>query len=197
MGAMNAIRHKGLQLLAGQPLLRHVMARLDPQCEQLMLSVETTDPCWEPFGLQQVADLLAGGQGPLGGLLAAMQALPGTPGWLLLAPCDAPFLPLNLAEQLARCASEKQAAAALVNYQGEWQPTFSLWHTRLLPELRAAVMEQGRHGLKEFLRTRDCAVLDWPATTPNPFFNINEPADLALAADLAADLLDQPTVPIS
>lgn len=185
--------HKALQPLAGTALLSHVIARLQPQCCRLLLSVEVADSCWSAFGLEQVADPEAGSHGPLGGLLASLQALHTDSDWLLLVPCDAPFLPVNLAEKLARKAAAENVAAALVSYQQQWQPTFSLWHRSLLPQLRAAVLQQGQRGLKEFLQTQPAAVLEWEPTEPNTFFNINTADDLAAAAAL----LDQPAVPIS
>lgn len=174
--------NKALQELAGKPLLRHVIERMQPQCRSLYLSVETADGIWEDFGLPQIADVQAGSNGPLGGLLAALEYLHDQNEWLVLAPCDAPFLPLNLAEQLLERATAEQSTTALVSYQGQWQPTFSLWHNEVLPDLRNAVLEQGQRGLKEFLQTQSPAVLVWPEQLPAPFFNINSPQDLAEAA---------------
>lgn len=193
MGGVN----KALQDLAGKPLLSHVITRMQPQCSSLYLSVEAIDPLWERFGLPQVADMQVGSNGPLGGVLAALEAIRQQSDWLLLVPCDAPFLPLDLAERLSQHAQQEQALSALISYQDQWQPTFSLWHTDLLPALRIAVEGQGQRGLKEFLSTQSPAVLDWPTKQPEqqpaPFFNINSPHNLADAAAL----LDPPTMPIS
>lgn len=185
--------HKGLLPLGEKPLLSHVIDRMRLQCDRILLSVEKADPCWDEFGLEQITDLQAGSQGPLGGVLATLEAVPSHSGWLLLAPCDAPFLPLDLADRLGKAAAGQPARAALVSYQQQWQPTFSLWRTALLPQLRTAVLEQGMQGLKEFLRTQEVAVVEWGTEEPNPFFNINTADDLAIATAL----LDPPTVPIS
>lgn len=193
MGGQISGLHKGLQTLAGQALISHVMARIQPQCNSLLLSVEVADSCWDAFGLEQVADPKAGSQGPLGGLLAVLQAMHDDSDWLLLVPCDAPFLPFNLAEQLFRAAATAKAPVALVSYQQQWQPTFSLWHRRLLPGLQVAVLKQGQRSLKGFIQTQPVAVLEWESNEPNPFFNINTADDLATAAAL----LDRPVAPIS
>ena len=197
--------NKALQELAGKPLLSHVIARMQPQCTSLYLSVESIDPVWERFNLLQIADTKAGSNGPLGGVLAVLETVQESSDWLLLVPCDAPFLPLDLADRLCHAAAREQSSAALVSCQGQWQPTFSLWHGDLLPALRQAVMQFEQRGLKEFLLTQSPAVLDWPepqtgpqhglqpGQQPSPFFNINSPEDLAAAAVL----LDPPTMPIS
>lgn len=185
--------HKAFQPLAGRPLLSHVIDRLKPQCQTVLLSVEKIDDCWNAFGLQQVADPQPGSRGPLGGVLAALEtASRPASAWLLLVPCDAPFLPVDLAERLAAAALEARVEAAVASYRQHWQPTFSLWHSSLLPDLRA-VVQQGRSGLKEYLESRRVATLEWPEAEPEPFFNINDAADLAAAKAL----LDPGGVPIS
>lgn len=185
--------NKALQELGGKPLLSHVLERLQPQCSDLYLSVEAEDRVWQDFGLTQIADLQAGSNGPLGGVLAAMEYLHDQAEWLLLAPCDSPFLPRNLAEQLLESAAARQSSTALVSYQGHWQPTFSLWHRQVLPPLRKAVLQQGQRGLREFLQTQSPAVCIWQEQQDSPFFNVNSPEDLAEAARL----LDPRTASIS
>ena len=91
---------KALLDLAGTPLLSHVIRRLNAQCSRLLLSVESQDTVWAGFGLPQVVDISPGNQGPLGGVLSAMKALQQDETELLLVPCDAPFLPLDLARRL-------------------------------------------------------------------------------------------------
>jgi molybdopterin-guanine dinucleotide biosynthesis protein A len=173
--------NKALQDFCGMPLLMHVIERMQPQCSRLLLSVEAPDTQWQTFGLAQVADPGLGSNGPLGGLLACMEAMQGDADWLLLAPCDAPFLPPDLGARLLEAANERDAVGAVVSWQGELQPTFSLWHLGLLPQVRVASAEQGMRGLKEFLQTCDPAVVEWPEQQPPPFFNINTRDGLAAA----------------
>ena len=47
--------------------------------------------------------------------------------------------------------------------------------------LHDALTRQQIRGAGEFLRTRRHVAVDWPATPFDPFFNINTPAELALA----------------
>ncbi len=175
---------KALAPLGGKPLIRHVIERLRPQVRSLVLSVDQQVPEFEAFGLPQVEDPAPGSRGPLGGLLSALANMETDCDWMLLAPCDAPFLPLELAERLLNCALEHDQAGCAVRYHGETQPTFSLWHRRLLPRLEEAVLERGTAGFKQFLRGTPLAVLDWEPSDPSPFFNINEPDALVEAARL-------------
>lgn len=165
--------------IGGKPLLQHAIDRLRPQVDRLLLSVERESGEYAPFGLAQVADPVQGHGGPLGGLLAALkETVRGNDEWLLLAPCDAPFLPPDLAERLLACARTHQSPGALVRLMGEAQPTFSAWHARLLPALEHAVTEQNMAGFKQFLAEVPLAMLDWPVEEKIAFFNINDEAAL-------------------
>jgi molybdopterin-guanine dinucleotide biosynthesis protein A len=171
-------RHKALLEVRGKPLLQHVIDRLQPQVSSLSLSVERAGAPLAMFGLPQVADARPGFRGPLGGLLALLEALPADAEHLLLVPCDAPLLPLDLGRRLAERLAAGGLPACLVRYDGELQPTFSLWHRRLLPELRGAVLDEGLSGFKQFLGRVCLSVLDWQPAAVSPFFNVNTPAEL-------------------
>jgi molybdopterin-guanine dinucleotide biosynthesis protein A len=172
---------KALVDLGGKPLMQHVIDRLEPQVSSLSLSVDSENPELERFGLPQLPDPRQGSRGPLGGLLAALEALPQGIDYLLLTPCDAPFLPLDLAQRLMQHLLLSGQAACIVRYEDELQPTFSLWHRRLLPDVRGAVLDQGLAGFKQFLGWAYLSVLDWATEEVSPFFNVNTPEDLAQA----------------
>lgn len=182
---------KALLPLAGKPMLRHVIDRVKPQVAQLSLSVEYPSDSFDGFGLQQLPDRKPGG-GPLGGLLAALQWMDPDHDWLLLVPCDAPFLPAGLAQQLHESAVESGLAGALVRYEDEIQPTFSLWHRSILPILEHAVAERGLAGFKQFLREVRLAECDWPPSSPPPFFNINDQEALLKAGQMITEIKEKP-----
>lgn len=167
--------------LAGKPLIEHVIDRVQPQVHALALSVETGSRAIDAFGLRQLTDPSPGHQGPLGGLLSALRHFSDTHEWQFLVPCDAPFLPLDLATSLLNCAAEADAPCAPVVYAQQLQPTFSIWHCSLLERLEHAVGQDGLTGFKQFLRTIRTAESHWPAAEPPPFFNVNDPEALKQA----------------
>lgn len=176
---------KALAPLAGRPLLQHVIDRLAPQVVALALSVEHESAALAGFGLPQLPDPVPGYRGPLGGLLSGLRHFAGLRLWVQLAPCDAPFLPPDLAARLQDCAVRAKAPAAVAAHAGEWQPTFSIWHHSVLPDLERAVGREGQAGFKPFLRALRAAECAWPDDAPPggapPFFNINDPAALTQA----------------
>lgn len=179
-------RDKALLQLGGRPLLRHVVDRVLPQVGELAISVERPAAAYEPFGLSQLPDPAPGHNGPLGGLLAALSHFGEHYEWVMLTPCDAPFLPRDLAAALQKSATAAGAACSLVRYRGELHPTFSIWHRYLLPSVEQAVVRDGLAGFKQFLRTCEAAICDWQpareASEPPPFFNVNDPGELEAAA---------------
>jgi len=178
-------RAKGLLPLARKPLLGHVVDRLRPQVSCLALSVECEADKWQRFGLPQLPDPWPGSQGPLGGLLAGLTFIQGRADWLLLVPCDAPFLPLDLGVRLLACAGTSAIPGAVVRCDGMLQPTFSLWHASLLPALERVVELDGKASLRRVLRRVPLAQLEWPDPSageePPPFYNINDPVSLERA----------------
>ena len=165
--------------IGGKSLLQRVIDRLRPQAKRLLLSVESESSVYSRFGLPQIADPEPGHGGPLGGLWVALrEAERGGDEWLLLAPCDAPFLPPDLADRLLECALSQQCPGALIRLGDEAQPTFSVWHTSLLSALEQAVTEQNMAGFKQFLATRPLAMLEWPVAQESAFLNINDKAAL-------------------
>jgi len=169
---------KALEMLAGTPLIGHVIERVRPQVDSLVLSVERPMSSLAEFGLPQVPDPSPGHLGPLSGLLSALRHYSDRYSWVLLAPCDAPFLPEKLATNLLRCALDSSLPGAVVSYRNEFQPTFSVWHRCLLADLERAVGSEGVGGFKQFLRTVQLAECAWPTTPrpdlPSPFFNVND-----------------------
>lgn len=171
-------RNKAFVPLGGEPLIRHVIDRVKTQVDALALSVESMSPALAAFDLIQLEDPSPGHQGPLGGLLSALRHFGGVHGWVLLVPCDAPFVPTDLATRLFASAGSNSLPGAVVIHRGELQPTFSIWHRSLLPDLERAVAFQGFRGFKELLRSVRLARCDcWDrkrSNDPPPFFNVND-----------------------
>jgi molybdopterin-guanine dinucleotide biosynthesis protein A len=182
-------------------MVTHVLRRLLPQVDGVWLSTGPGSPALDrlPEGFRQIRclpDAEPRFRGPLAGLavgLAALAAEEGRPGqassapaWLQLAPCDAPFLPVDLVERLLAARQpepDSDCLAVVPRADGHWQPTFALWHVAALDPVRAALAERGGSGLLDVLRTLPHRVVDWPDATPPAFFNVNTHEDLDTAAD--------------
>ena len=177
------VTSKALLELNGQPLLRHVVDRLQAHLDPLLLSCESETADFESFGLAVVPDLLPDYRGPLTGLYSTLQFLSdkGHSNGLVLCPCDAPFIPDNLVQVLSNADQSEIKPVVVISYQGVLQPTFSLWQNHHLPVIREAVVEQGRGGLKHLLTSLPHKIVEWATVEPSPFFNVNTPEELQSA----------------
>ncbi len=118
-------------------------------------------------------------EGPLGGLAAGLRhARALGADEMIVLPCDMPFLPADLPDRLR--AAIGNAAAAIPASEGEIHPVCALWRVRALAGLDP-YLATGRRSLRGFAEAVGYAAVDWPCEPIDPFFNINNKADLATA----------------
>ena len=181
---------KALTPLAGRPLIAHVLARLRPQVDFLAINANGDRARFDGLGAPVVADADPRAfAGPLAGIAAAM-AFAHAQGAALLAsaPCDAPFLPTDLAARLGLALERTGAPAAAARYGGRIEPMFGVWRVTLQERI-AAALAQGEASPRELLARCGAAIVDFDDSgAGNPFDNINDANALALAeARLAAE----------
>ncbi|WP_406871103.1 molybdenum cofactor guanylyltransferase MobA [Thioclava sp. 'Guangxiensis'] len=170
---------KALVPLGGQPLLAHVMARFAPQVERVAISANGDGARFAPWaqGCPVLPDPPAHlHEGPLAGILAGLDwaQAQGAQGVVTVA-VDTPFLPHDL---VARLAGEGPALAMSSERR---HPTFAAWPVGLRDEV-AQALRAGERRLGRPLQGARAVVFE---AQPDPFFNINTPEDLALAAGRA------------
>jgi len=170
---------KGLQLLRGQPLVAHVLARLAPQVGPMLINANRHLDDYAAFGHAVLPDADGEFNGPLAGLLAGLQAC-RTP-WLLAVPCDSPLLPVDLAARLG-AAVEADAADLALPLAGEppqLQPVFCLLRRSLAAPL-ADYLTQGGRKLETWMRAQAHVIVPFDQAGDVPaFFNANTLAELS------------------
>jgi molybdopterin-guanine dinucleotide biosynthesis protein A len=177
---------KAWRRLAGRPLIQHVIGRIRGQVGALGVNGPTDDPRLAALGLPVLPDALPG-IGPLGGLLAAINAAPvhlPTCRAVLVVPVDCPFLPDDLVRRLADGMAAAGAALAYAVSEGKAHPTISLWSPRLATDLADLVQRQGIRRAGEVVQRLGGVPVPFECTPIDPFFNVNSPDDLARAEDM-------------
>lgn len=141
---------KGLQAFKGMAMAMHVLLRLSPQVGDIIINANQHLAAYEAFGAQVWPDQIEGFAGPLAGLqtgLAHCETL-----YLVSAPCDSPFLPLDLVARLSEALllddADLAVATTIENDEGierkQAHPVFSLMKSSLLPHLSQFLQEGGR-----------------------------------------------------
>ncbi|MCK0197781.1 molybdenum cofactor guanylyltransferase MobA [Ancylobacter sp. 6x-1] len=177
---------KGLLSLGGVTILERIQRRLAGQVETLLLNANG-DAARFGAGMAVVVDTLPGHPGPLAGLLAGLDHLaryrPDIE-WLLSVPCDAPFLPADLASRLEAALGEGQAACAM---SGErFHPVIGLWNVSLSSMLRELLEENDERRAGRFAAEAGAERVAWAVQPYDPFLNVNTPDDIAAAEAILA-----------
>ena len=178
---------KPLRLLAGRPLLDHVIERLRPQVAGLVLNANGEPSRFASYGLPVVADSIADFAGPLAGILAGLdwtaEHRPDCPIVVSVAT-DAPFLPTDLVARLEQARAAKGADLACAASGEQAHPVIGLWPVRLRDELRHALTNEGLRKVDVWTARYKLAVVPFSDRPVDPFFNANRPDDLDEAARL-------------
>lgn len=168
---------KGLLDYRGKPLVAHVIERLVPQVDTLLISANRNLEDYLDFGYPVVTDETderLGRLGPLAGLQAGLRAC-ATP-WLVVCPCDCPHLPDDLVARLMSAAVEHKAKLAIATSEAGLQPTFLLCHRGLLPVLSAA-LRAGERRVRGWCHCQRAIEVLFPDAAA--FRNMNTPGELA------------------
>jgi molybdopterin-guanine dinucleotide biosynthesis protein A len=179
---------KPMRQIAGRTILNRVIARLEPQCEELILNANGDPARFATFGLPVIADTVENFPGPLAGILAALDlAAANRPevSWILSAAADCPFLPRDLVARLHHACAEQNAQLAVAASGGQSHPVIGLWSVALREDLRHALVVEDVRKIDRWTARYRLATETWPAEPLDPFFNANTMDDIAEAKRLA------------
>ncbi len=145
-------REKGLQQLDGISLVERVITRLLPQVGTIAINANSNldayqrfgFPVWSDHGADESAPIAY--NGPLDGVATGLRHC-STP-YLLVVPCDCPFLPQDLADRLMTALDDDHADIAVatsgIAAEPRMQPTFCLMRVTVLPQLQDYLRNGGR-----------------------------------------------------
>jgi molybdenum cofactor guanylyltransferase len=175
---------KALRKSGGISLLAHVIAALRPQCEGLLLNANGDPARFAEFDLPVVADDLPGFKGPLAGILAGLDWIaarrPDVP-LAISVPADTPFLRGDLAARLIDARAKDNAVIACARSGGRTHWAVAVWPVSIRNDLRHALVVEDMRKVEAFLQNYRRAIVEWPIEPYDPFFNANDPSDLAAA----------------
>lgn len=179
-------RDKALLPLGDKPLLAHVVSRLAPQVDALVLNSNAPAERYAEFALPVLADQLPG-LGPLAGVHAAAATWPDE--ILVSVAVDLPFLPLDTVARLRRGWSGKGCRHAVVNGR---HALVVLWPPGIAAELAQFLHHE--QSLYAWLTLRSAPVAFTGLDAIDLDININTPAELRAAQRYLAG--EAPAIPV-
>ena len=175
---MNGV-DKGLVLLQNKPLITHVIARLKPQVDEILINANREIATYEAFGLPVLKDENEEFIGPLAGFNVGLQH--AKHDYVLTVPCDSPLLPLDLAERLLNGMLESRMDIACASSAGNTHPVFCLMKKSVLPSLQA-YLESGERKVSTWQKSQQYVEVDFSDCVlqdrTNAFTNLNTFEDL-------------------
>jgi len=176
MGRRMGGADKGLVPLDGRPMAAWVIERLRPQVGQLLINANRNPEQWSEFDCPVIPDHVGGFAGPLAGFHAGLCAC-STP-LLVTAPCDSPFMPVDLVARMREVLVRDAADLAVVRSSSGLQPVFALMRRELAGNLEAFLAAGGRK-IDLWFAQLNTVIVDFD--DDDAFANINTPEELVAA----------------
>ena len=166
---------KGLIPYRGRPLIAHVLGRLAPQVDAVLINANRSRDQYAQFGHPVIVDAEDGFLGPLAGILAGLRA--AQTELLLCVPCDSPQISPDLAVKLASPFTQAAVRISVASCGGRLQPVFAMLHTGLSDALDDFLCHGGRK-IDEFYGAQGFEEVSFE--NPKEFRNINTCEELKL-----------------
>lgn len=166
---------KGLLEYRGRPMVAYALDALRQAAGTILINANRNQEAYACFGVPVIADTTDSFDGPLAGLLSAMQA--AQTEYVLTVPCDSPLVSGELLGRLhAKLLAE--GADLCTAHDGErMQPVFLIARCSLRADLQA-YLTGGQRKLETWLTSHWLALADC-RDHPEWFANFNTPEELA------------------
>lgn len=167
---------KAAYVLSGKAMVHHVIDRLS-NYPFLGLCVRQDQLSWaNELGIKLVIEQQSVGSGPLKGIYELLLVLPNNVDWLLVLPCDMPYLSVEVVQLLSNTVlTTKKSAVVLANAQGS-HTAVAFFHRNSLSVL-ANLLYEGNYRLGEAYKLLDADYVYWQGNDAI-LRNINCPEDI-------------------
>lgn len=163
---------KGLVMMQGKPLYQHVLQRLRPQVDIVLISANRNIDRYQVSGCQVVTDTTQDYLGPLAGMLSGLRN--SSTEWAAFCACDTPDIPDDFVMRLWQ--QRNNAPVVWVKSSQRDHPTLALMNKAIADDLETWLL-RGERRLMQFMREHG----GHPVLFSEPesaFRNINTPDDL-------------------
>jgi len=178
---------KGLIKLANKALIEYVINTIQQQVDHIIISANRNIDEYQQLGFPVIRDDKNEFNGPLSGIYEALKIC--TTKYLLVLPCDCPFIEVDIIEKLYKSAEENNSDVVLIHDGQFLQPLFSLISKNALTSLEQCIAAKNFKA-KQWMTDQNHSIVE--DNRPMLFFNINNKNDLESAEDLISSRKKQP-----
>lgn len=165
---------KGLVELNGKNLVEHCIDAFSPQVDTLLISANRNIEKYTQLGFQVLKDKSDNFDGPLAGLLRALEMAKDNP--VLVIPCDAPLLPSNLGRRLLDIYLENETHVVIPHDGDRLQTLFGLFPHSVISSL-TEYLSSGQNKVETWVTSLPHTIVDF-SNEKEKFMNINTEEDL-------------------
>ena len=173
---------KGLVELKDKPLIAHVVERLTPQVNRVIINANRNLNEYQAWAETVVKDKTDRFDGPLAGMASGLEVTTTT--YMLSCPCDSPLLASDLAERMYLQSVADDAEVAVASDGQRLHPVFLLIHRSLLSSI-VAFLDAGERKIDKWFTQHKFTIVDFSDRTET-FLNVNtlfEKEELATKLD--------------
>ena len=179
---------KALKLFLGRPLILHVIERLAPNADEIIVTTNHPDD-YAFLNLRLVPDL-APGRGALGGLYTAVAA--ATSPIVAVVACDMPFASATLLKTASRLLVQEEADVVIAKTEEGYEPFHAVYRcATCVPAIQSAIEADKWKVIAWFpqVKVRELTPAEVAAADPagRAFWNVNTPEEFAEAERLAVE----------
>lgn len=168
---------KGLIELNNRPIISNTINTLRKQVGNIIICANRNLEQYADFGLPVISDETPEFKGPLAGISAGMKQTQDP--WLLVTPCDTPFIPDDLAVRLYYAVHRSGADIGVVHDGERAHYLHAMISTRLLDDLDEHLLNN-KLSVNRWYADQRMLEVDF-SDKKDLFLNINTPEDLQRA----------------
>jgi len=160
---------KGLVKYKGKMLIEHVLERIEPQVNGILINANRNQQSYQQYGFPVINDELSDFQGPLAGFATAMKIV--KTDYIVTLPCDGPKLPLDLVSRMIEALKDNSQNIAVAHNGDRLQPVYALIPVILIDSLEA-FLKNGDRKIDLWYAEHKMVIVDF-SDQAQSFFNIN------------------------
>ncbi len=165
---------KGLVPFQSQPMIQHVITRLTPQVDEIIINANRELAYYNSLGYRVLQDEIADFAGPLAGIQLGLKH--ATHDLVVIVPCDSPLLPADLIEKLLAGLLKADADIAIATCGKNSHPVFCLCKKKLLNSLQE-FLAKGNRKVNAWQKSQQYVEVDFGENN-DAFENLNSQDDI-------------------